>query len=112
MITDTTGARAITRTRRGLSYRELYPYLLITPALAVMALVLVYPFVSGVWISFHRDTLMSQERPFIGLANYQAVFAIPAVATVLRVTLIWTVAVACPPGVTAPAGPESVTAST
>jgi multiple sugar transport system permease protein len=90
MIADTSGARAAIRPRR-LSYRALYPYLLIVPALAVMALVLVYPFFSGVWISLHRDTLMSPERPFVGLENYRAVFAIPAVATVVRVTLIWTV---------------------
>jgi multiple sugar transport system permease protein len=92
MISDTTtSAQAPVRARRGLSYRALYPYLLIAPALAVMALVLVYPFLNGVWISFHRDSLMSQARPFVGLENYRAVFAIPAVATVLQVTLVWTI---------------------
>ena len=79
--------------RRGgwATYRRVYPYLLVAPALAVLALVLVYPFFSGIWISFHRDTLMSQSKPFVGLENYRAVFAIPQVGTVLQVTLVWTI---------------------
>lgn len=92
MITDTpAAARARPRDRRRLTYRALYPYLLIAPCLIVMCLVLVYPFLNGIWISFHRDSLMSPERPFVWFENYRAVFAIPAVATVLQVTLIWTI---------------------
>jgi multiple sugar transport system permease protein len=78
--------------RRGGAYRRIYPYLLVAPAVSVLMLVLVYPFVNGVWISFHDDTLMSQTRPFNGLANYRAIFAIPAFWTVVRISLVWTVA--------------------
>jgi multiple sugar transport system permease protein len=76
---------------RRLTYRQIYPYLLIAPALSVFALVLVYPFVDGVWISFFQDTLMSQSRPFVGLDNYRAVFQIPQFGTVLRVSLTWAI---------------------
>jgi multiple sugar transport system permease protein len=82
-------APAVPRGRR-VSYRQLYPYLLVSPALCVLALVLVYPFVDGVWISFHEDTLMSQSRPFVGLQNYRTVFAIPQFGMVLRISLTWT----------------------
>jgi len=75
----------------GRAYRRIYPYLLVAPALAVMMLVLVYPFLNGVWISFHQDTLMSQVRPFNGLDNYRAIFAIPAFGQVLQISLVWTV---------------------
>ncbi len=71
-------------------YRWLYPYLLIAPSLCVIALVLLYPFVDGIWISFHRDTLYSPSRPFVGLANYGAVLAAPQLAAATRVTLLWT----------------------
>jgi multiple sugar transport system permease protein len=74
-----------------LTYRQIYPYLLIAPALSVFALVLVYPFVDGVRISFFQDTLMSQSRPFVGLDNYRAVFQIPKFGTVLRVSLTWAI---------------------
>jgi len=82
-------APAAPRGRR-LAYRQLYPYLLVAPALFVLVLVLLYPFVDGVWISFHQDTLMSQARPFVGLQNYRTVFEIPQFGMVLRISLTWT----------------------
>jgi multiple sugar transport system permease protein len=88
------GARRAARRAGGRSlrvYRRLYPYLLVAPSLGVLGLVLLYPFLHGIWISFHRDNLMSQSRPFVGLENYQAVFAIPQFGAVLKVSLIWTV---------------------
>jgi multiple sugar transport system permease protein len=92
MIGDSTvTTRPLPARGRWAAYRTLYPYLLILPSLAVMALVLVYPFLSGLWISFHRDSLMSQVRPFVWFENYSAVFAIPQLALVLQVTLVWTV---------------------
>ncbi|MBV9175363.1 MAG: sugar ABC transporter permease [Chloroflexi bacterium] len=83
------GLAATTPRARRLTYRQIYPYLLIAPALSVFALVLVYPFIDGVRISFFQDTLMSQSRPFVGLNNYRSVFAIPQFGTVLRVSLTW-----------------------
>jgi multiple sugar transport system permease protein len=80
---------AVARARRS-TYHRIYPYLLIAPALLVLVVVLLYPFVDGVWISFHQDTLMSQSRPFVGLQNYRTVFAIPQFGMVLRISLIWT----------------------
>lgn len=74
---------------RRLTYRNVYPYLLVAPALSVFALVLVYPFVDGVRISFFQDTLMSQARPFVGFANYRAIFQIPQFGTVLGISLTW-----------------------
>jgi multiple sugar transport system permease protein len=76
---------------RRITYRQIYPYLLIAPALSVFAIVLIYPFIDGVRISFFQDTLMSQSRPFVGLDNYRAVFQIPQFGTVLRVSLTWAI---------------------
>ena len=82
-------APAVARARRP-TFRQIYPYLLVAPALFVLVAVLLYPFVDGVWISFHQDTLMSQSRPFVGLQNYRAIFAIPQFGMVLRISLTWT----------------------
>jgi multiple sugar transport system permease protein len=76
---------------RWLTYRKVYPYLLIAPAVSVFALVLVYPFVDGIRISFFQDTLMSQARPFVGLANYRAVFQIPQFGSVIGISLTWAI---------------------
>jgi multiple sugar transport system permease protein len=85
-------ALASARPRAGrITYRQIYPYLLVAPALSVFALVLVYPLLEGVRISFFQDTLMSQSRPFVGLDNYRVVFAIPQFGTVLRVSLTWAI---------------------
>ncbi len=75
---------------RRLSYRAIYPYLLLAPSLAVFGLVLLYPFLDGIRISFYQDTLMSQSRPFVALANYRAIFQIPEFGAVIAITLIWT----------------------
>lgn len=82
--------RAFKQPARPLTLRRLYPYLLVAPSLAVLTVVLIYPFLSGIWISFHRDTLMSQTRPFVGLENYRAIAAIPDFLVSTRLTLIWT----------------------
>jgi ABC-type sugar transport system permease subunit len=84
-------APAAARARRP-TYRQVYPYLLIAPAFLVLVAVLLYPFLDGVWLSFHQDTLMSRSRPFVGLDNYRTIFAIPQFGTVLRVSLTWTLA--------------------
>jgi multiple sugar transport system permease protein len=42
--------------------------LFLTPALAVLAFVVVYPFFSAIWISF-TNKMIGAEAAFIGLAN-------------------------------------------
>lgn len=83
-------ASAAPRDRR-LTYRQVYPYLLIAPALSVFALVLLYPLVDGVRISFFQDTLMSQAHPFVGFDNYRTVFAIPQFGRVMGISLTWAI---------------------
>jgi multiple sugar transport system permease protein len=51
------------------------------PYLAFLALVIAYPLVLAVWISFHDYFFTAPgaqvERPFVGLANYEAVLSDP-----------------------------------
>jgi multiple sugar transport system permease protein len=50
-------------------------WLLVLPALALLALLTLYPVAYGVWLSFFSKHSFFPEQRFIGLANYAAVFA-------------------------------------
>ncbi len=45
-------------------------YLFVAPYLAIVAVFMVYPIFSGLWISLHDWAILGDQRPFVGLANY------------------------------------------
>jgi multiple sugar transport system permease protein len=45
-------------------------YLLVAPAVTVLAVVALYPVLAAVWLSLHRFILVFGERRFTGLENY------------------------------------------
>ncbi|MBE4746573.1 sugar ABC transporter permease [Corallococcus sp. ZKHCc1 1396] len=45
-------------------------YLLVMPAVLVLAVVALYPVLAAIWLSLHRFILVFGERRFTGLANY------------------------------------------
>ncbi|HDN79735.1 MAG TPA: sugar ABC transporter permease [Chloroflexi bacterium] len=57
----------------------LFRYLLIMPAAAFMALLILYPVLKGIYTSFHYVNLAQPWRgtPFVGLANYTALMKDP-----------------------------------
>jgi ABC-type sugar transport system permease subunit len=66
-------------------------YLYILPASLVLALVVVYPLVSLVWISLHRvEPLRGPAQPFIGLDNYSRLLRDGELLGSLGQTLVWT----------------------
>jgi ABC-type sugar transport system permease subunit len=52
------------------------PYLLLLPSLAVICLIELYPFLTGVSYSFHKGTLLGTGA-FVGLQNYERLFGSP-----------------------------------
>ncbi|HEY3077896.1 MAG TPA: sugar ABC transporter permease, partial [Burkholderiales bacterium] len=50
-------------------------WLLVLPALALLAALAVYPVAYGIWLSFFSKHSFFPEQHFIGLANYAAVLA-------------------------------------
>jgi arabinogalactan oligomer/maltooligosaccharide transport system permease protein len=82
--------------------RHTVPYLLLAPAFVGLALLLVYPFVFEVYLSFHDlklTTIMSWKNtgklPFVGLDQYIKVFTTSPLSEVsfwalLLRTLVWT----------------------
>jgi ABC-type sugar transport system permease subunit len=62
--------------------REWFGYVLALPALALIALVVLYPVVQGVILGFtNAGTLNPGQQSFVGLQNYQNLFADPALVT-------------------------------
>lgn len=50
-------------------------WLLVLPALALLAALTLYPVAYGIWISFFSKHSFFPEQSFVGLSNYAAVFA-------------------------------------
>src|SRR5712691_8439562 len=50
-------------------------WLLVLPALALLAALTLYPVAYGIWISFFSKHAFFPEQSFVGLGNYAAVFA-------------------------------------
>ena len=51
------------------------PWLLLVPALGAIGAVSIYPVLLGLWLSFRNTTLSSPDDAFIGVSNYQQLFA-------------------------------------
>lgn len=68
------------------------PYLLILPAVLFILLIVAYPALNSILMSFQNYNLMTPYlRGFVGLKNYIKVFQDPLFATSLFNTLIWVV---------------------
>lgn len=68
---------------------QVRPWLFLLPALLAMALYLVYPVVGSFW----RSLFDRQGDGFVGLGNYQAVFADPEFQTSLINNFLWVLVV-------------------
>ncbi|WP_408008302.1 carbohydrate ABC transporter permease [Pseudalkalibacillus sp. A8] len=69
-----------------------FKYLLLAPALIIMAAVTVYPLIKSFWISLHEWKLTDSLEigPFIGLDNYLRAFSTPEFWNSIKVTLTFT----------------------
>lgn len=55
--------------------RAAKPYLLVAPALLILCVFLVYPIFEMVGLSFYEWNLVSPQKTFVGLQNFQTLFA-------------------------------------
>lgn len=76
----------VTRMRRQHVRRRWLGLLLVTPALAVIAILVIYPSVASIVGSFRRYQLTSQDHHFIGLNNYTTTLGNPSFRQTLLVT--------------------------
>lgn len=70
-----TSARAHAAPEARRSFGNVWPLLLLLPAVAVIIAVLIYPVAYGAYLSlFNYQMTLSPDRTFTGLANYQKLF--------------------------------------
>ncbi|TPW17858.1 MAG: maltose/maltodextrin transport system substrate-binding protein [bacterium] len=70
---------------------RIYPWLLVGPAILVMAMVVFYPFVYNVGIAFSDMSLRTFRHPgFAGFRHFIEIFTTPPLYTILGKTVIWT----------------------
>jgi multiple sugar transport system permease protein len=86
------------RTSRGLRRlweRELYPYVLLAPAVLILGVLILYPIETSIDLSFHNVPISQIDKPFgeFTLQNYTRLFQSPQFLPALRVSLIYIVVV-------------------
>lgn len=79
-------AQGLTRTQLG--------YVLIAPALLMIALVSVYPFLTTLWYSLHsiRLNVPSAGQPFVGLKNFVTLFSMARFVNSIKLTFLFAAA--------------------
>ncbi|MBB3387968.1 raffinose/stachyose/melibiose transport system permease protein [Rhizobium sp. BK275] len=66
-------------------------FILLVPALAIYAIFALYPMLNVVVISFQKWNGLDPQRPFVGFANYTAIFTRdPVFWVAFKNTVIWT----------------------
>lgn len=83
-----TGA-PVSRWSELLNNQKVVAFLFLLPALVVLAFVVVYPFFSAIWISFHNK-MIGAPAQFIGFGNYYELFSDSKFIQVIRNTLVYT----------------------
>src|SRR5215216_7454597 len=76
--------------RRGIT-RHWADYLYVLPALLVMLVVIGYPLVYTVWLSFHATPPRTGEWVFNGTQNYQDILSGPRFWRITMNTIYWTI---------------------
>ncbi|MBW2059244.1 MAG: sugar ABC transporter permease [Deltaproteobacteria bacterium] len=54
--------------------KRLLAYALLSPSLAIVTLLIVYPFFNGIWLSLHTKHLLRPGMHFVGLKNFVYLF--------------------------------------
>lgn len=68
-------------------------YLFIAPSLTLIAVFIAEPIAQSGWMSLHQWTIGAANHPFVGLANYTALWHDSRFWNALRVTVLYTAAV-------------------
>jgi multiple sugar transport system permease protein len=85
------GTRPVVRSRRPFLQREsVLGWLLLSPVLLVMLVLVVWPFSTAIWMSF-TDKSIGREANWVGLANFSQVLTSPRFGRAIQNSLVFTV---------------------
>jgi multiple sugar transport system permease protein len=65
-------------------------WLFLLPSVAILAFLAIYPFIQGIWMSFHEWPLAADTRMWVGLGNYEALVESDRFLGSARATVIFT----------------------
>ncbi|MER3436406.1 MAG: hypothetical protein C4346_01560 [Chloroflexota bacterium] len=68
-------------------------YLLVAPAILLIALLIIYPLGEAIYLSLTRSSFITPKPVFVGLDNYRQIIRSETFRAVVRNSLTWTVAV-------------------
>lgn len=94
MVAELTAPRAAAPRKEGVLARIAHhwaDYLYILPAIGVMALVIGYPIVYTIWLSFHATPIRSGTQHWNGVDNYSFILHSAKFWKVTRNTFVWTI---------------------
>jgi multiple sugar transport system permease protein len=76
-----------------ISEGRFWAYLLLMPSFVLVTAVVIYPVISGIWLSFQQFNIMriNQGMRFVGLDQYMALLREPDFWIIARNTAIWVV---------------------
>lgn len=74
----------------GKKTRKIMPYMYLVPSTVIMAVMLGFPIVYNIVISFFDWTLMNKDKTFNGLTNYINVLSDDKFLKILMITIVWT----------------------
>ena len=66
------------------------PYLFMLPALILVSLLLLWPFLRSAWLSFTNFKGIGEAK-WVGLDNYRQLFNDPVLSTSMKNTLYWVI---------------------
>ncbi len=100
MDAGTTRSPAVTNARRPrtvfgwlgeVSEGRYWAYLLLFPSFLLVTAVVIYPVISGIWLSFHQFNIMriNQGMRFVGLEQYASLLREPDFWVIARNTAVW-----------------------
>lgn len=72
---------------------HLFAYFLILPTLILIGLIIVYPLIEAVQLSFTNRTFINPNPDFIGFENYVRIFNSPQFGDIVFNSFVWTIAV-------------------
>jgi ABC-type sugar transport system permease subunit len=68
-----------------------FAYLLAFPAVVMVLLIVMYPLLNGIWLSFHDRYLLSPNMPFVGLKNYITLTNDQEFIKSFSITIVWVI---------------------
>lgn len=93
-LAATTTSTPVSRPKRGLLAKMAHhwaDYAYVLPAIAVMVLVIGYPIVYTIWLSFHDTPIRTGEHNWNGIANYKEILQDPKFWKTTKNTFYWTI---------------------